>query len=196
MDRSGGMWLYLSHLVAEIRAGQHRPQEPFRLPTGLAIFYAEHAVQWRAKDAHRWETLYAPLFATLAAAQEPITLDQLMEWAGVNAPQSEVKRLLREACRPFILEREDPQRGTVYALYHHSLRDFATGRFDRSRLSLSSRYVMDDLQEQIRAAHHRIVDYYRQRRGESWSRLTGHDYADRHLAYHIEQLRVSRMNRP
>ncbi len=193
LTESGGSWLYLAHRVAEICAEQSKPCEPGRLPAGMAMLYAEHAAWWRETDAHRWEAVYAPLFATLAAAQEPITLDQWLQWANVNAPWSEVKRLLREAWCPFILQREDPQRGTVYTLYHHSLRDFAIGGFDRTGLSLAGQYVIDDLQEQIYAAHRRIVDYYRQRRGGSWSRLLGHDYADRHLAHHIEQLKVRRV---
>lgn len=191
MERSEGNWRYMAYLVAEIRAGQLGSQAPFQLPSGLANFYAEHATPWRDHDTTKWNTLYAPLFATLAA-QEPIPLDLLVQWAGVTAPWSEVKHLLREA-RPFVLESEDPQRGTVYALHHHSLRDFAMGRVDRGRLSMSTLDVLDDLHEQTLKAHHRIVEYYRQRRGESWSRLNGHDYADRHLAYHIEQSKARRM---
>ncbi len=194
IERSEGIWRYVAYLVAEIGAGRCRPCKPFQLPGGLANFYAEYAAHWRDQGTIEWDTLYAPLFATLAAAQEPIPLDLLIQWAGVTASWSEIKQLLREA-RPFVLEREDPQRGTVYALYHHSLRDFATSNVDRNGLCLSTLDVLDDLREHTFKAHYRIVEYYRQRRGESWSRLNGHDYADRHLAFHIEQVKQGRLAR-
>jgi hypothetical protein len=187
LDRSGGIWLYLSHLVAEIRGGHQGLSEPSRLPAGLANYFAEHAARWRGRDATKWDAVYAPVFATLAAAREPITLDQLMHWAGVKTSRHEIKRLLREAWRPVILEHEDPQRGTVYALYHHSLCEFAAGSVDRSRLSITGLYLMDDLQAQTREAHRRIVEYFRQQCDGDWSKLAGHAYVDRHLAHHLEK---------
>ena len=187
LERSGGSWLYISHLITEIRRGHHGPQFPHHLPTSLANYYAAYVAQWRDPDMTRWDTLYAPLFSTLAVAREPITLDQLIEWAGVTAPRSEVKRLLREAWRPFIFENEHPQAGTVYAVYHHSLRAFAAGQVDRSGLSIASLHVIDDLKAHTVQAHRRIAQYYRDRCDGDWSKLNSHEYASRYLADHLEQ---------
>jgi hypothetical protein len=93
----------------------------------------------------KWDAVYAPLFVTLVAAREPISLDRLIEWSGVTAPRPEVRRLLREDWRPFIQERQDPVQGTLYALYHHSLYDFAMGKVDRRGLTITSLHVLDDL---------------------------------------------------
>jgi hypothetical protein len=187
LERSGGLWLYVSHLIAEIRRGRRSPHLPHQLPTSLANHYAAYAAQWRNPDVTRWDTLYAPLFTTLAAAREPINLDQLIEWAGVTAPRSEVKRLLREAWRPFIFENEHPQAGTVYAVHHHSLRAFAAGQVDRGRLSIASLHLIDDLKAHTVQAHRRIAQYYRDRADGDWSKLNGHEYANRYLAEHLEQ---------
>jgi hypothetical protein len=188
LEHSGGNWLYLSHLVAEIRRGPHGSHSSYGLPAGLANYYAEYAAGWRDRDAAKWDAVYAPLFVTLVAAREPISLDRLIEWSGVAVPRPEVRRLLREDWRPFIQERQDPAQGTLYALYHHSVYDFAMGKVDRRGLTITSLYVLDDLQAHLREAHRRIVEYFRQQCDGAWVRLAGHPYADQHLAYHREQV--------
>ena len=188
LEHSGGNWLYLSHLVAEIRRGPHGSHQSYGLPAGLANYYAEYAAGWRDKDVTKWDAVYAPLFVTLVAAREPISLDRLIEWSGVTVPRPEVRRLLREDWRPFIQERQDPVQGTLYALYHHSVYDFVMGKVDRRGLTITSLHVLDDLQAHLREAHRRIVEYFRQQCDGDWARLAGHPYADRHLAYHREQV--------
>ena len=188
MEHSGGNWLYLSHVVAEIFREPHTIRESFGLPASLANHYAKHATRWREKDLTKWDTLYAPVFATLVAAREPISLDCLIEWSGVTVPRPEVRRLLREEWRPFIREHYDPPQGILYALYHHSARDFALGKVDRSGLTITSLHLLDDLQAHLRAAHRRIVEYFRQQCDGDWVRLAGHPYTDQHLAYHREQV--------
>jgi transcriptional regulator with XRE-family HTH domain len=188
LEHSGGNWLYLSHLVAEIRRGPHSPYQSYGLPAGLANYYAEYAAGWRDKDMAKWDAVYAPLFVTLVAAREPISLDRLIEWSGVDVPRPEVRRLLREDWRPFIQEQQDTAQGTLYALYHHSLYDFVMGKVDRRGLTITSLHVLDDLQAHLREAHRRIVEYFRQQCGGDWARLADHAYADRHLTHHREQV--------
>ncbi len=187
LERSDGSWLYISHVISEICRGRHGPYLPHQLPTSLANHYAAYAAQWRDPDMARWDALYAPLFTTLAVAREPIDLDQLIDWAGVTAPRSEVKHLLREAWRPFIFEIEHPQAGTMYAVHHHSLRAFAAGQVDRSGLSIASLHLIDDLKAHTVQAHRRIAQYYRDRSEDDWSKLNGHEYASRYLADHLER---------
>ena len=186
LERSGGSWLYMSHLIAELRRGHRGQQFPHQLPTSLANHYAAYAAHWRDSNRTKWDALYAPLFTTLAAAREPISLDQLVEWAGVTAPRSEVKHLLREAWRPFIFENVHPQVGTVYAVYHHSLRAFAAGQVDRSSLSIASLHVINDLAAHTVQAHRRIAQYCRAQSEGDGSKLKDHEYAGRYLAEHLE----------
>jgi hypothetical protein len=53
------------------------------LPTGLVGYYAEYWDAWRTgkrgKGEEAWDELYAPLLTTLAAAQETITIDTLIQ---------------------------------------------------------------------------------------------------------------------
>ena len=120
LERSHGNWLFLSHVVAEIRQRPQARRESHGLPASLANHYAKHATSWRDKDVAKWDTVYAPVFTTLVAAREPISLDRLIEWSGVTVPRQEVRRLLREDWRPFIREHHDPTQGTLYELYHPS----------------------------------------------------------------------------
>jgi hypothetical protein len=187
MEHSGGNWLYLSHVVSEIRNGPRPGHEPYELPASLANHYARNVTNWRDRHALKWDSVYAPMLVTLVAAREPISLDCLIEWSGVQVSRQEVRRLLREEWRPFIRERYDPAHGMLYVLYHHSTRDFVLGKVDRSGLTITCLYLLDDLQLHLRAAHHRIIEHFRQMCGGDWSQHIGQAYADHHLMYHLEQ---------
>jgi hypothetical protein len=188
LDLSSGNWLYLSHLIAEMRRGSRDNYTVYGLPASLANYYAAYAATWRDKDAQKWDTLYAPVFVTLVAAREPVTLDRLIEWSWVSASRQEVRRLLREDWRPWVVEQHDPMRGTLHTLYHPSLKDFILGKANQRDLTITTLHVVDDLQAHLRAAHRRIVEYFRQQCDGDWVRLAGHPYADQHLAYHREQV--------
>ena len=188
LDLSSGNWLYLSHLIAEMRRGPRGSQTVYGLPASLANYYAAYAATWRDKDAQKWDTLYAPVFVTLVAAREPVTLDRLIEWSGVSASRQEVRRLLREDWRPWVAEQHDPIRGTLYTLYHPSLKDFVLGKADQRDLTITSLHIVDDLQAHLRVVQRRIVEYFHRQCNGDWSQLAGQSYADRHLAHHREQV--------
>jgi transcriptional regulator with XRE-family HTH domain len=188
LDLSSGNWLYLAHLISEIRRGSRGNHTINGLPASLANYYAAYAVTWRDKDAQKWDILYAPVFVTLVAAREPISLDRLIEWSGVSASRQEVRRLLREDWRPWVAEQHDPIRGTLYTLYHPSLKDFVMGKVDQRGLTITSLHVVDDLQAHLRVVQRRIVEYFHRQCNGDWSQLAGQAYADRHLTYHLEQV--------
>jgi hypothetical protein len=188
LDLSSGNWLYLSHLIAEMRRGPRDNYTVYGLPASLANYYAAYAATWRDKDAQKWDTLYAPVFVTLVAAREPITLDRLIEWSGVSASRQEVRRLLREEWRPWVVERQDPIKGTLYTLYHPSLTDFVLGKANQRDLTITTLHVVDDLQAHLRVIQRRIVEYFHQQCNGDWAQLAGHAYADQHLAHHLEQV--------
>jgi len=125
---------------------------------------------------------------TLVAAREPVSLDRLIEWSGVSASRQEVRRLLREDWRPWVVERQDPIRRTLYTLYHLSVKDFVMGKVDQRGLTITSLHVVDDLQAHLRVVQRRIVEYFHRQCNGDWSQLAGQAYADRHLAYHLEQV--------
>lgn len=97
--------------------------------------------------------LYAPLLVTLAAAQEAITVDKLIEWAGIQTSPGEVTRLLSESWGSLITEKEEKGK-TVYTLYHQSLRDFITGKVeDIKKLPPTYASLVSDLSKKKVEAH-------------------------------------------
>jgi hypothetical protein len=184
--KSGGVWMYLYYVVQEIQAGSRAPLDLAKLPPGLAGYYGEYWGDWsegrngRGEGFAKWNALYAPLLATLAAAQEPVSVEQLVAWLGTSAASFEVQRLLKQSWRAFITERE----GT-YTLYHASLRDFITGDVARETLSVSGGYLVDELKDRTREAHNCILEYYRKQCDGDWPKLVDDDYARRRLAAHL-----------
>jgi hypothetical protein len=188
-DKSGGLWIYLHYVVSEMMEGDRSPLDLDRLPMGLVGYYAEYWGDWReglngyGEGPARLDTVYAPLLATLAAAQEPIAADQLLAWSGITATQHEVERLLKEKWRAFITESRDSE--PRFSFYHASLRDFVGDHVDRTGLSPASLYLMDDLSERTRQAHRQIVDCYGQQCTGDWPLLAEDQYARCHLAAHL-----------
>jgi hypothetical protein len=189
-ERSGGMWMYLFYVVSEIAVGSRAPLDLATLPSGLAGYYTDYWGDWcegrrgRGDGPAKWDDVYAPLLATLAAAQLPISLRLLLAWAQVQATAYEVERLLRRNWRAFIIEREIDHT-PHFALYHASLRDFLTGQVDRQTLTLEAEQLIDELAHRTRDAHARIIEYYRKRCNGDWVKIVDDDYARIHLCLHL-----------
>lgn len=188
-EKSLGVWMYLHYVIKEIERGQRAPLDLESLPKGLVGYYADYWDNWRSgrkgSDATKWDSLYAPLLATLAAAQEAITVEKLIEWAGVQTTQSEVTRLLNESWSSFITEKEEKGK-TVYALYHLSLRDFITGKVDDiNKLPPTYASLVSDLSKKKVEAHQRIVNAFEVECKGEWEKLVEQDYPRLHLTAHL-----------
>ncbi|TAH48544.1 MAG: ATP-binding protein, partial [Chloroflexota bacterium] len=191
-EKSGGVWMYLQYVLDEIQRGWRHPLELENLPNGLVGYYLAYWGDWRAgrnqrgKGESEWYALYLPLLTTLAAAQEPIPLDTLIAWAGVNESQYRVRNLLREQWRAFITEREEKDTPLRYILYHASLRDFLTGKVKMDALATADGNFIDELREGTRAAHQRIVKNFAERCRGEWTDLIPDEYARRYLTLHLD----------
>jgi len=189
-EKSLGVWMYLHYVIREIEDGSRAPLDLSKLPTGLVGYYANYWDDWRngrsgrGEGKQKWHALYAPLLATLTAAQEPITAMQLKKWAGVNAPEYEVRDLLREDWSAFIAERDGAE-GKVYAPYHLSLRDFITGKVDLDTLTPTHQSLVRDLTEQTLEAHHRIIQDFKTQCQGVWEKLVEQEYPRRYLTTHL-----------
>ncbi|MBK9207885.1 MAG: ATP-binding protein [Anaerolineales bacterium] len=95
-EKSLGVWMYLHYIIKEIENGSRAPLDLENLPTGLIGYYADYWDDWRygrrgrGKGEETWNNLYVPLLTTLAASQESITVEQLIEWTNVSATPREV----------------------------------------------------------------------------------------------------------
>ncbi len=178
-QKSAGNWMYLSFIVQEIQEGRRSPLNLEGLPLGLAGYYAEYWGRWRREK--EWDHFYAPLLATLTAIREAVSLEQLRRLAGLDVEEYPLRRLLQEKWAAFLFARDNH-----YRLYHASLHDFFSGAITVS-LTPADRYLVDDMTERTRQAHHRIAEIYRQEAKGDWMRLTTLDggYGLRHLVTHL-----------
>jgi hypothetical protein len=198
-EKSQGVWMYLHYIIKEIESGARAPLDLGNLPTGLVGYYAEYWDAWRTgkrgKGEEVWDELYAPLLTTLAAAQEAIPVDWLIQWADVTAKPREVTRLLTEHWRAFITEKEKDGQKT-YTPYHLSFKDFITGRVDTSKLSPAQANLVKDLAAQTVDSHKRIVTAFEKECNGEWEKLVEQDYPRLHLTAHLnaageyEKLRI------
>ncbi len=191
-EKSLGVWMYLHYIIEEVGKGSRAPLELENLPTGLVGYYADYWNDWRegkngrGDGEQKWDTLYAPLLSTLATAQEPITIEQAIAWAGIQASKREVFRLLNENWRSFLTIRK-VENGTVYAPYHASFRDFLTGKVDVTELHPAESYLIQDLAEQTKEAHQRIVNVFREECKGDWAVLVEQVYPRLHLTTHLTE---------
>ena len=191
-SRSRGVWIYVRCLVDELAAGQRHLDELDGIPDGLGEYYRQAIAPLRA-DA-TWATQYLPLLATLAAAQEPISLDSLSRLAGIDQPEA-AHRLCYGRIRSFLTVHAAPD-GPQFSLLHKSFREFLAGQ----RSGAVTAYGEDlagELTAAARLAHRRIADFYLghfgglERGMPELARDLGrtavdHGYALRHLALHLE----------
>ena len=187
-EKSQGVWMYLHYVIKEIESGVRAPLDLANLPTGLVGYYAEYWDAWRTgkrgKGEEAWDDLYAPLLTTLAAAQEAIPVDWLIQWADVTAKPREVTRLLTEHWRAFITEKEKDGQKT-FTPYHLSFKDFITGRVDTSKLPPAQANLVKDLAAQTVDAHKRIVSVFETECKGEWEKLVEQDYPRLHLSAHL-----------
>ena len=173
-ERSEWNFLYLRSVIPLIAHGE--VQDPYRLPAGLANFYADLL---RTRIGNEWAEWGANLLETLLAIREPATLEHLARLLGWEARLTH-QRLLR------ISELLDPaarQQGR-YWRYHWSLAEFVG---DRQR---AGQWWCD-----LPAAHRRIAHHYLRKWGglaqglpglrQSGTYHTDAGYGLRHLGAHL-----------
>jgi hypothetical protein len=169
--RSGGNFLYLRHVLNDLRkaaaAGGPLPAQE-RPPADLDDIYARFldrlAAQKREED---WQRIYRPVLGALAVAQEALDFDHLARLSGVR-PQ-EVHDAARDVSEFLDVVGDS---ATAYRLYHASFADFLT---DRNR---NPAFWIDP-----EAAHACVVEHYRQTFQGRWAACD--HYGLRHLSHHL-----------
>lgn len=124
VDKSEGNFMYLVQVLYDIRRGAMTLQaigDAANLPRGLCQYYFFH---WnRMRDRIGPETfngVHKEVACFLAAAEAPVSAEQLMEWTGLDL--FEVKQALRD-WRQF-LNVSDGRQTPRYRIYHSSFQDF------------------------------------------------------------------------
>jgi hypothetical protein len=189
-ERCAGVWVYLRYVLSQIRVGPWDAANVGKLPAGLAPYYSQQ-VTGRHNDPE-FDVEDLVFLATLAVAQQPMTLDQLSRITGLDGRV--VRMLANYRYRPFLTANTTPQGPLRYSIYHASLREFLHGNQDQNTDPVST----SELRQATLAAHQRIADYYLNIFGgldtalsalQATPSIADHDdsYALRHLPAHLHQ---------
>jgi hypothetical protein len=111
--------MYLVHVLPQIAAGRLGPDSVGKiseLPRGLTSYYQRHWRDMKDADPERFANIQRPVLCLLAISREPVTIDQLTQWAQLEP--GDVIEVVR-GWREFLNE----DAGT-YRLYHRSFADF------------------------------------------------------------------------
>jgi hypothetical protein len=124
VDKSEGNFMYLVQVLRDMRRGTMTPQaigDTANLPRGLRQYYFFHWNRVRDRIGDDiFNRVHKEVACFLAAAEAPVSTDQLMEWTGLE--RFEVKQALRD-WRQFLnisKERQEPR----HRIYHSSFQDF------------------------------------------------------------------------
>ena len=123
-DKSQGNFMYLVHVLADIRTGRLSPgtMDNIRdLPKGLRAYYLRHWRTMRAQDQDRFERIYEPVLRILATVREPVTLSAVQEWTSIEYPR--IREVIRD-WRPFLNEAPAESGEPLYRVYHASFQEF------------------------------------------------------------------------
>jgi hypothetical protein len=154
---SGGVWLVLRYVLAELRSGTRRPDDLAWLPVGLWQYYAQFWRQWQRAHEDKWSAVDLPLLVTLTAVQEPVPFELLCELSGC-LDTDRAAGLIGDAWRPFLQVQETPEER--YTAFHDSLGEFFAGRVNTETLTSAERSFVRRMFAAQQAAHERIANRY------------------------------------
>lgn len=123
-ERSEGNFMYLVHVLEDIRAGILSADSIDRiqnLPKGLREYYQRHWRTMRAHDVQRFETIYEPVLRILATVREPVSISAVEEWTKIDPPR--IREVVRE-WRAFLNELPCSSGESLFRVYHASFQDF------------------------------------------------------------------------
>ena len=157
-ERSGGIWVYLRYVLAELRTGLRRADELDDLPAGLQQYYAEQVRRWQRDP--EWDAGLLPLVATLGAVAEPMPAAALARLAGDLSPAA-VRRWCDLTVRPLLATTAGaPMR---YTIYHETFREVLHGVLPAMRQGVHPYHAValaDELHSASIAAHSRVAGAY------------------------------------
>jgi hypothetical protein len=156
--RCGGVWIYVSIVLAAVRDGRVSVDALPDLPTELWTYYSRTLRELAAFDNG---DLCLPVLSTLACAAEPLPLTTLCTLANVSAERQEaVEALATGRLRSFVATMGDGIEG-LYTPLHDSTRDFLTGRRPDTDTPMSGDWQrLIELARAAVATHRRVADRY------------------------------------
>ncbi|HYO15719.1 MAG TPA: CHAT domain-containing protein [Thermoanaerobaculia bacterium] len=145
VEKSEGNFMYLHHVIPEIANGSYAERPLEEIPQGLESYYQDHWNRIKAQDGEAWLRYKLPVIMALTVVSEPVPLDAVQRFAGVDDPLR-VLSVLKD-WQAFLHEETFAGDGGTkekrYRLYHLSFLDFLKKK--------------DEVEVSFRGAHERIL---------------------------------------
>ncbi|MEM7117779.1 MAG: hypothetical protein AAF614_35440 [Chloroflexota bacterium] len=151
--------IYAYYVLQEIKNGNDSFLDLKALPNGLISYYVNFWRRQQKEDEETWDKIYLPILAMLSASQEPITIETLIRWTGIDRKLIWLRRRLRGEWRPFItiLREGDQQK---YNFYHATLPELFGGLIDWEEVSELDHSFIEELVDANQTAHDQLINYY------------------------------------
>ncbi len=144
--KSEGNFMYLHCVLPEIANGFYAGRPLAEIPQGLENYYQDHWTRMKKQDEDAWLRYKLPVIMALTVAAEPVPLDAVRAFSGVEDPVR-VLSVLRD-WQAFLHEDRVPgDKGGEekrYRLYHLSFLEFLKKK--------------DEVEVSFRLAHERILE--------------------------------------
>jgi hypothetical protein len=124
-ERSQGNFMYLVHVLGDILSARLNPQniENVRnLPRGLREYYRRHWRTMEVQDRDRFEREYKPVILILAAAREPVTVEQIADWTELDT--FSIQHVISDWREFLNADGGNDSEPVRYRLYHASFQEF------------------------------------------------------------------------
>lgn len=125
LRRSEGVFLYVAHVVEEVRAGTLSLAHIEDFPRSLGDVYQRFFQRQFGADIREYETRMAPMLQAIFAAREPLTLVYLKQLCGIEQDTELMRRLNRLGS---LFPTTGEGDGDTIRPFHRSLREWITAR--------------------------------------------------------------------
>ncbi|MPZ81040.1 MAG: TIR domain-containing protein [Actinophytocola sp.] len=149
--RCAGVWIYLRHVLADVRSGRVAPDDLQSLPPDVWTFYSRTLNELTSTN-----DMVLPALSTLACAAEPLPLDTLVALTGIEDSPERVRELraaMTGRVRAFLVIVGDGD-DRYFTPLHDSAREYLLG--ERPDDTMTG----DDQQLDLLATHDRIIARY------------------------------------
>jgi hypothetical protein len=146
--KSQGNFMYLRHVLPEIESGAFQDRTLRSLPEGLKNYYKDHWDRMRAEKEEAWYQQQLPVLVALTAVQEPISIDLIARFSGLQ-DRRRVRPVLDEWAQFLYVTKDAGEAGKLrkrYRLYHASFFDF-----------IAAKDEVEDERVNLEEAHRRIA---------------------------------------
>jgi hypothetical protein len=125
VEKSEGNFIYLYYVLPELERGTHQNRSLDNLPHGLENYYEDHWQIMKGQAGDEWFTYKLPVIMALVAAREPVPVEQVADFSGVQET-IRVRAVILEWKQFLHVDTVDYQGYSQrrYSIYHSSFLDF------------------------------------------------------------------------